>query len=44
MHEPLSVLPPLARRLGDRTNRLYPRLAGHRWLLSHRLSVLEMLG
>jgi SAM-dependent methyltransferase len=43
-HEPLTVLPPLARRLGDRTDRLYPRLAGHRWLLSHRLSVLEMLG
>jgi SAM-dependent methyltransferase len=43
-HEPITVLPPLARRLGDRTEQLYPRLADHRWLLSHRLSVLETRG
>jgi SAM-dependent methyltransferase len=34
---PLTVLPALARRLGSRTDRLYPPLARLRPLLSHRL-------
>jgi ubiquinone/menaquinone biosynthesis C-methylase UbiE len=36
---PLTVLPPLARRLGRRTDRLYPRLARIGPLLTHRLWV-----
>jgi ubiquinone/menaquinone biosynthesis C-methylase UbiE len=36
---PLTVLPPLARRLGRRTDRLYPRLARLGPLLTHRLSI-----
>jgi ubiquinone/menaquinone biosynthesis C-methylase UbiE len=35
----LTVLPPLARRLGGRTDRLYPRLARIGPLLTHRLSI-----
>jgi ubiquinone/menaquinone biosynthesis C-methylase UbiE len=35
----LTVLPPLARRLGRRTDRLYPRLARIGPLLTHRLSI-----
>jgi SAM-dependent methyltransferase len=34
---PLTLLPALARRLGSRTERLYPRLARAHLLLSHRL-------
>jgi SAM-dependent methyltransferase len=34
---PLTLLPALARRLGPRTARLYPRLARARPLLTHRL-------
>jgi hypothetical protein len=34
---PITLLPPLARRLGRRTSMLYPRLAGVRALRSHRL-------
>jgi SAM-dependent methyltransferase len=34
---PVTVWPPLARRLGPFTDRLYPRLAGRRWATSHRL-------
>jgi ubiquinone/menaquinone biosynthesis C-methylase UbiE len=35
----LTVLPPLSRRLGRRTDRLYPRLAQIGPLLTHRLSI-----
>jgi ubiquinone/menaquinone biosynthesis C-methylase UbiE len=35
----LTVLPPLSRRLGRRTDRLYPRLARIGPLLTHRLSI-----
>src|SRR5262249_31061368 len=34
---PLTVLPPISRRLGRRTGRVYPRLARTRALLTHRL-------
>jgi ubiquinone/menaquinone biosynthesis C-methylase UbiE len=35
----LTLLPPLSRRLGRRTDRLYPRLARIGPLLTHRLSI-----
>ena len=34
---PVTVWPPVARRLGRFTERVYPRLAGRRWATSHRL-------
>lgn len=34
----LTVWPPVARRLGRLTGRLYPILAGRRWATSHRLT------
>jgi SAM-dependent methyltransferase len=34
---PVTVWPPLARRLGPFAPRVYPRLAGRRWATSHRL-------
>jgi SAM-dependent methyltransferase len=37
----VTVLPPLARRLGDRAERLYPRLARLPPLLTHRLTSVE---
>lgn len=36
---PVTVWPPLARRLGRFTEGVYPRLAGRRWATSHRLLV-----
>lgn len=38
---PLTVFPPLARRLGEFAGRLYPKLARVRPLLTHRLAVLR---
>jgi SAM-dependent methyltransferase len=41
---PLTVLPPLARRLGARADRLYPILARVRPLLTHRLAAFANRG
>ena len=38
--EPITVLPPLARRLGSATERAYPRLGRVRALTSHYLGVI----
>ena len=38
--EPITVLPPLARRLGSATERVYPRLGRVRALTSHYLGVI----
>jgi ubiquinone/menaquinone biosynthesis C-methylase UbiE len=39
--ETISLLPPLARRLGSLTNLLYPRLSSFPFLRSHYLGVLQ---